>query len=436
MLRLISALDRCGMAYCLVGDTRGFPKNIQSDVDFVVRHAAPAVISGMLARFCAEEGLRLVQVLQHEQTAWYYVLTWVNEQGRLCFLSPDFCDDFYHLGRRFLGADELLEHRVDAGAAKGQQRAFQVLAPAWEFIYYLLKKIDKQQFDARHGEHLSEQWRQDPAGAMDQLRRFWPETEVTLLSQAARENAWENVIAVLPRLQALLHGGLPFSANALWLEWRRKVRRVCQPTGVSVAILGPDGSGKSSVIAQVLTSLAPAFRRAHRIHLRPKLWGKEEADAAPVTNPHQQAPRGWWASMAKLVYWWFDYTAGYFLSVRPRQVRSTLIIFDRYYFDLLVDRRRYRYSGPQWLARVVGAFIPHPDLLILLDAPVETLRQRKREVEASEIGRQREAYRKEVERFAVHRIVDASRPLQMVVADVEQTILDFMAQRFAKRLRQ
>ena len=54
----------------------------------------------------------------------------------------------------------------------------------------------------------------------------------------------------------------------------------------------------------------------------------------------------------------FDYTVGWWIMVRPLLVRSTLVVFDRYYHDLLVNPLRYRYGGPMWLARWIGKLIP------------------------------------------------------------------------------
>ena len=99
-----------------------------------------------------------------------------------------------------------------------------------------------------------------------------------------------------------------------------------------------------------------------------------------VTAPHSRPPRSLVGSLAKAVYWVLDYTLGYYLKIRPALVRSTLVLFDRYLVDALIDPRRYRYGGPRWVLHLVWSLIPKPDLVILLDAPPEVLRARKQEV--------------------------------------------------------
>lgn len=200
------------------------------------------------------------------------------------------------------------------------------------------------------------------------------------------------------------------------------------------AVMGPDGSGKSSVIDGVQRRLESDGRTIHYIHLRPRLGRNTDQNAAPVTNPHAKAPYGQVLSTLKIFYLLADYCGGYILKVRPLLKRSEIVIFDRYYHDLLVDPKRYRYGGPMWLARLVGRLVPKPDLWILLDAPAEVLQSRKQEVPFEETARQRQAYLDLVKGFKNSVVIDASQPLDDVVADTNRAILEFMAKRTEKRL--
>jgi thymidylate kinase len=120
---------------------------------------------------------------------------------------------------------------------------------------------------------------------------------------------------------------------------------------------------------------------------------------------------------------------GYIGDIFPRLVRGTLVLLDRYYHDLLVYPKRYRYGGPLRLARFVGQLIPKPHLVILLDAPPEVIQSRRQEVPFEETARQREAYLKVVENLPNSHVVDASKPLDDVVTEVEGLILDYMTKR-------
>jgi len=213
----------------------------------------------------------------------------------------------------------------------------------------------------------------------------------------------------------------------------RRFHRWRVPSGVHVVLLGADGSGKSATAAALGDALAPAFRRVASKHLAPALLRRARGMHAMAT-PHSGLPRSLAGSIAKAVYWALDYGLGYHAKVRPALARSTLVLFDRYLVDALIDPRRYRYGGPRWVLQLVWSLVPKPDLVILLDAPTEVLRARKQEVSLRETERQQRAYRELVETLPNGLVVDAAQPLDRVVAAAGAVVLDFLTSRTARRL--
>jgi len=323
------------------------------------------------------------------------------------------------------------------------RKVFWIPGPSNEFTYSLLNRLAKSTylgpFDARRGVHLSELYREDPKGCLRQLTRFFPEAEARLIAEVAEGGQWEPVCMQSPRLFKTLLRKVarehPLNVLQYWVrDLRRRIRRLTQPVGLMVAFLGADGSGKSTLMARVKQDLSPQlFEFVKSYHLRPNLGGVEYR-AGGVRGPYAKPPRGVIPSLAKLGLWWADYTLAYFVAILPRLVRRTLVLFDRYYHDLLVDQRRYRYGGPLWLARFIGRFVPQPHLVILLDAPPEVLQARKQDVTFEETVRQREAYLRLVHSLPNGHVVDASRPLDNVLTETKWIILDYMAERTAHRL--
>jgi thymidylate kinase len=112
---------------------------------------------------------------------------------------------------------------------------------------------------------------------------------------------------------------------------------------------------------------------------------------------------------------------GYYLRVRPLLVRSTLVVFDGYDQELLVDAGHFRDGGPPWLARLLAALTPMPDLMFVLDAPVDMLQSEGAIPNATHL------------RGRVIR-VDPARPLGQVVDECADHTSAVMALRTAKRL--
>lgn len=193
-------------------------------------------------------------------------------------------------------------------------------------------------------------------------------------------------------------------------------------SGLCLAILGPDGSGKSTLLDALERRASGRFAAVRRFHLRPH-FGRGRRPGGPVVDPQGELPRRSIPSIAKLGWWLVDYWLGHLLIVRPAVRRSTLVLFDRYYHDILVDPARYRYDVSARLAGALGRLVPMPDLFVILDAPVATLRARKREVERAETERQRVAYVELAAELPRAHRVDCSRPVEDVAAEVESLMI-------------
>lgn len=430
---LFKCLEDNGVSYVVVGDTRGYPDQVYGDIDIVTNPSSLLLAQQSLLKFCKEYSIKIVQVLQHEHCAWYYVLAWFDRKRKLIILNPDICSDYFRFGRLFLKADEVLVGRVRAVGDNNRALNFFAPSPSMGFVYYLLKKIDKGDLDERQGDYLSLLWNKDVQGGMAQIARFWPDHEANLLARAARTNDWAPVRKGIGKLQLVMRNSLGFSVTTWRRELIRKMRRVFYPTGLLVVFLGSDGSGKSTVIEQVQKDLAPLFRRTKSYHLRPH-FGRGVRGNTPVPHPHAQSPRNTIASCLKALLYFADYSIGYYFAILPRKICSTLVLFDRYFFDVIIDPKRLRYGGPRWIPAFLAKCIPAPDIIIFLDAPSEVLLTRKQELSASEMERQRHAYETLTHNLPNAHTVDASKPLPEVIDSVEKLIVQFMESRVIKRL--
>jgi len=195
-----------------------------------------------------------------------------------------------------------------------------------------------------------------------------------------------------------------------------------------VVILGVDGSGKSSVLRLLAERFAATPVAGVKIvHRRPAvIYSARYGDGGAVTH-YGKAAHGKVKSTLKLGAIIVDWLFGYWSQLAYQRAKGYLLFSDRHsLLDLLVDPLRYRYSGPPWMVRLAMRCVPMPDLVLLLDAPVHVLLARKRELTPEEATRQRNAYLDLMATLPNSAIIDVARPLNQVVADAEQRVLDFV----------
>jgi thymidylate kinase len=428
LAELFKALEALQVRYCVLHGWQELPERLPSDLDIVV---APKDFARLERTLLHADGARLVQVIRYEWSSYCFVLA-VQEGGHVRFLPVDVATDYRWDGWIWFHAEELLDGRRP-------WNGFWVASPEVEFQYLLVKKILKGAFPEQSRERLRELaeglGQKATSIAARLLGRQWGAQVLTWI----RSGQWKALEGNLRTLKRVLKGQRvrqdPLNPIRYWVpELRRIWQRWRYPTGLVVAVLGPDGSGKSALIERLEREMRGAFRRATALHLMPSL-PRRKGSRGPVTDPHGKPPRGCVPSLMKLIYWWVAYWVGWFADVYPKKVRWTLVLFDRYYDDLLADPKRYRYGGPMWLARLVGRFIPKPDLFFFLDLPAEVAHARKPEVPLEEAKRLREHYLKLALSVPNVHVVDASRPLEEVVAEVEEIILRYLAARTEKYIR-
>lgn len=429
----ISFLEDERIKYCIVGDTSEFPENIEGDVDIVIEKRPVKMINKILSFFSDNNELCIVQMLQHEQCAYYYVL--FNENAcKSINLKLDICTDYLRNGKTFLKSNEILSGRTKT--ENGHENHIEFFVPSTEmnFIYYLLKKTDKKSINQKQYFFLKKLWNEEPESCLNQIKRFWQSPDdQRFISNSFETNNLTELQKKLPHLKSQLQRTLHYTTKNLAKEIFRLFRRICQPTGLFIVFMGPDGSGKSTVINAVRQDLESAFRNKDYFHLKPDVFNRTKENAGPVLNPHNEPPRTPLMSYLKLLYFLTDYVLGYFIKIKPRLIKTSFVVFDRYYHDLLVDPKRYRFASSMKIAKLVGYLIPKPDLWIFLNASPEEIQKRKQEVTFEESQRACKEYLKLASTLKNSIIVDASQPADKVINDVNKTILSHMANRFKQR---
>jgi len=187
--------------------------------------------------------------------------------------------------------------------------------------------------------------------------------------------------------------------------------------GIVIAFLGPDGAGKSSIIERLKVKVA-GYSSVTYFHLKPTIIKYSTKKQIAILDPHRLPNRTAWMSLLKLIYFIFVYRIGFLVNVNPKKSNNGLVIFDRYFYDVIIDPKRYRVGLPSKLVVLLAKLIPEPDILFVIDAPTDLIQDRVSEVPAFETERQRQAYLKLVDIYPFFKTIDASGSVDESVSQV------------------
>src|SRR5919204_1372277 len=216
------------------------------------------------------------------------------------------------------------------------------------------------------------------------------------LVAAAAQGEWPALGSLGPPMAAAWRARRPgdarrrAAANA-GRRWAGKVARHTKRCGVRVAVLAPDGAGKSTVVGAVAESFYLPARSVRMGLYRTSRPGR------------RRGLRGVGLARQLSAQW-----NGWLRGAYHRR-RGRLVLFDRYAYDALMPTRfRYGRLGRIRRRLLAGAIRP-PELVLFLDAPGEVLHARKGEKTVEMLERQRQAYRELLRRLPRAVVVDASR---------------------------
>lgn len=190
--------------------------------------------------------------------------------------------------------------------------------------------------------------------------------------------------------------------------------------GVVIVVAGPDGCGKTTVVRALERLLAG--RPVRVFQHRPKLFPSRTQHSGPVLEPHKDPPYSAWLSLAKLMYVFLDFQLGWLLRIVPFKRRGGVVLFERGWWDLLVDQRRYRLQVPPAAIRALGRLVPRPDLTLVLTGSAANIYARKPELPLPELARQLDAWKSIAGQRSNFILIHVDEPIEQVVEQTTRAV--------------
>jgi thymidylate kinase len=217
---------------------------------------------------------------------------------------------------------------------------------------------------------------------------------------------------------------------------------------LTVALVGPDGAGKSTISERLRQATLPApvktiymgvnleastlMLPTTRLLLAAKRarGGRPDMVASSLRDVNDEPPtpsgRGAAAkSTARMAVWMTEEWLRQLVAL-GHSLRGRIVVFDRHffldYYHADVDEGRRRGTAQRLHGWVLERLYPKPDLVILLDAPAEVLHARKPEATVAWLERRRQQYQELAPLVPEFVVVDVDRPLEAAVSEVVAAI--------------
>jgi thymidylate kinase len=291
-------------------------------------------------------------------------------------------------------------------AGRRQEGTAWVLRREDEFWALLLHCVlDERAVDEQHAGRLSQLV--GFASVNSPLVAAWPEHTDLLaaLLTTAQAGDWDMAVRQGPVLERLLRRRERVrvarrSVGAVVLRAGERPLQAWSRRGISVALLGPDGAGKSTLARGIQSSFYFPVRCVYM-----GLWARREAVSSKPLLVLEIAFR-------PLVIW-----RRYLESLRHRTL-GRLVVFDRYVYDAMLPPTGSLVQLKRLYFWLLSRLCPAPHLVLVLDVPGRVMHLRKAEHDAERLEADREQFRRLLGRLSNAERVDADRPADVVLADV------------------
>lgn len=419
---VIEALNHSGIPWLVLRNYEGLPEiNRSKDVDLGLEKRNISRAGKIIADALARHGFDRVFTLDFQ---YVRCLTFFNVRGaNVASMKIDLLDGFVWRGAQLFEFENLYSSRVP-------YRNLFVPSEVDDGVMLWMKPlltggIVKERYTdnirrVSTSHPLQFRERLNCAFSRSMADEVWPLIEQGRLLETVpyktrlAHAAWRQAARQAPART------LAASLEHVYSEIARRSRR--NPASL-LAVVGPDGVGKTTFIELLQSELARVLVKDRddievkhfRPHILPNIkellsGRKYDASSEEFSKPHRAAPASAPSSLARLAYYWADYLLGYWLVNRRKCARGKVMIFDRYFYDFVVDPRRSRINLPKWLRTLFLRVTPQPDFVFFLDCDADTVFARKQELELEEISRQLQEYRS---------LAEAS-PRRFVVLDARQ----------------
>lgn len=435
--QLFTELKNAKVIYCVLGGYEKLPYEVVSDLDIWVKPGDQAKLYDIIRNISRELGWKIIKPnvsprLSSTGEGKYYLL---KREPPLLIIHID-CWTYLHWRGIVYVDQEVFPNHIHY-----HEKGFSVLTGPLDVGFSLLKDLlDKLKIADKRKDKTIQYLRHDCTGLQQALKVPFGVKMTETFIELARSGKWEELEKLGHTLRFLLICRAvilsPVVQLKRWFIYACGIIKLFSiQYGNFIVFIGPDGCGKTTVAKRLLESslINKLFEKKFYFHTRfPFLpsfkqiaYHLQLIDQDAVISegkPRRIDPRSPLNCIVHSIYYGLNNFLGRFWIRKQKTRGGSLILFDRYFFEYLIQ---WEFSRcPRSLVRGILRFIPRPDIIIFLENDPNVIYERKRDLSLAEIARQMDMCREVIKSYPEAFVVSTKSTPEAALQQISQIILD------------
>jgi len=377
--------------YLVLRNHQDLPEsNNAKDIDILIpSHIRPTQINRIVKDISEELNAKIIWINELDYLSGF-VLARQSKCGQVSYVKLDFFYGLKWRGLEFINADEVLLNRI-------QVRNYYIPTVGHEALIHVLNGI-------LYGKTLNKKYKEIiQRGIVEYHAQFigllvssglkdLRDLISDLVADNTNEKKYANILVFRKILiKFLIKNQLSVNFLVSFFKSVRTELITRRKLGYLLSFSGPDGAGKSSIMEPVIEffQLTGICKQKIAHHFLPEaipplhrlLKCNKKLSKQNYTQPYSEKPVGKLSSLVRFLYYILAFKFAKYKYLKPQFKRNEVVIFDRYYPDLIADPTRARLSlNRSLLASIFPKVAALPDVALIFIADPNILIARKGEL--------------------------------------------------------